>query len=119
MKPENKAFLDANRGIYDMLMLSGEIIHLDGHTKFKMIDVIREEFNGGYLINPSCGECVIAMVKLAYEQYDKYLKEQERIVAMTFPVNDPPNDEPNNIPDEPTNEAPKAPKSNHKRKSKR
>jgi hypothetical protein len=113
MKPENKAFLDEKRGIYDMLMLSGELRHMDGHTKFKMIDVIREEFNGGYLVNPSCGECMIEMVKFAYVQYDKYLKEQERIVAMTFPVNEPPsesqNDPPNNAPSKP----------NHKRKTKR
>jgi hypothetical protein len=94
-------------------MLSGELRHMDGHTKFKMIDVIREEFNGGYLVNPSCGECMIEMVKFAYVQYDKYLKEQERIVAMTFPVNDPPSESKN----EPPNDAPSKP--NHKRKNKR
>jgi hypothetical protein len=131
MKPENKAFLDQHRIVYDHMLLSEELKHFDNHIKFRLIDIIKEEWAGpGYQINPSCGECVMGMVKFAYTQYDKYLKEQERIVAMTFPVNEPPVSidvhkivdgeitwEPNQTRNEPPNNPPSKP--NHKRKTKR
>jgi hypothetical protein len=146
MKPENKVFLDQHRIVYDHMLLSEELKHFDNHIKFRLIDIIKEEWAGpGYQINPSCGDCVMGMVKFAYVQYDKYLKEQERIVAMTFPVNEPPTPQlvidvekanegelkvysvdeflkaieppPSESQNEPPNNAPSKP--NHKRKTKR
>ena len=113
MKPENKSFLDEHRGVYEMLIRAGEVKHLDGHTRERMRQVIHEEFAPNYLVNLWCGECIAEMIKYLYVQFDKYLKEQERIVAMTFPVHDPPSESPKDQP----NELPNKP--NHKRKNKR
>lgn len=100
MKPENITFLEQHRGIYDMLIRSGELRHMDGNTRDGILRVIKEEWSPTYMINLWCGECVCDMVKHAYNWLDKYLAtlpppepplaEGERIVEMTFPKDEPP-----------------------------
>ena len=74
MTAESIKFLDENRYHYDLLINAGVIKHLDNATKEGLRDTIRREFDGGYLVNLWCGECIAAMITFAYVQYDKYLE---------------------------------------------
>lgn len=98
MKQENKDFLEQHRPIYDMLVKAGIVTHLDNATREGILRVIREEWDGGYMINTWCQSCVVDMIKYAYVQLEKFLatlpppeplQEGERIVEMTFPVQEP------------------------------
>jgi hypothetical protein len=77
MKPESKLFLDANRHhfiAWDQLQI---VTQLDMHVRSRMLEVVREEFNVMYNANLWCSPCVCDMLKYAYTQYDKYLKDQK------------------------------------------
>jgi len=92
MKQENRDFLNANRHHWDTWQRIQMVQHLDGNTRETMLRVIREEFAPGYSGSTWCQQCVIDMLTYVYTQYDKLLarEAEERKVAMTFPVNDPP-----------------------------
>lgn len=81
MKAENKAYLDANRHYYTILIQAGIIKHLDGHTRENLLRIIREEFAPNYLINLWCQSCIADLLKFAYMQYDKWLAENPEPVA--------------------------------------
>ena len=86
MKPESIAFLNANRRHYEGFIRAGIVNHFDAATRQGMLDVIRAEFDPGYLTSMWCNQCVIDMLKFAYIQYDKWLAlNGERIESMTFP----------------------------------
>lgn len=114
MKPENIEFLEANRHHYNTLVNAGYVQHLDQATRQRMLDVIHEEFNPGYIGTLWCPPCVADMIKYVYVQYEKWIEadkltqaaeaatepmaeteaaptvEPEREhVRMTFPIQDP------------------------------
>lgn len=76
MTPESIAFLDANRHHYDLWLRAQYVQHLDIATRQELLNVIRREFDPGYLGQLWCPTCVVDMLKLAYTQYDKWIKEQ-------------------------------------------
>lgn len=73
MTPESITFLEANRCVYDTLMKAGTLSGLDHLTKQGFADLIRKEWDPGYMVNLTCGNCISDMVKYAYTQYDKSL----------------------------------------------
>lgn len=77
MTDESKAFLDQNRYHYHWLVNAGMVKHLDGNTRQGLLDVIRKEFDPGYLSDLWCSDCVANMLRYAYVQYDKYLAGQQ------------------------------------------
>lgn len=76
MNEESIKFLDANRHHYDLLVRAQYLKHLDGATRQGILNVIRTEFNPGYLADLWCATCVATMITFAYVQYDKWLAEQ-------------------------------------------
>jgi hypothetical protein len=76
MTQESREFLNNNRHHYDLLVNAGYMRHLDYATREGILQVIRREFDGGYLVNQACAECVANMMKFAYTQYDKWLAKQ-------------------------------------------
>ena len=75
MKESNKVFLDNNRGHYITLTRAGFIQNLTNETRQQMLDVIREEFNSGYLCCLHCQGDVAEMIRFAYTQYDLKLEQ--------------------------------------------
>ena len=73
MKDENKAFLDANRHHYNLLVNAGIVKHLDGATRDGLLRIIREEFAPNYIASTWCQSCVANILKFAYVQYDKWI----------------------------------------------
>lgn len=73
MKDENKAFLDANRHHYNLLVNAGIVKHLDGATRDGLLRIIREEFAPNYIASTWCQSCVADILKFAYVQYDKWI----------------------------------------------
>ena len=69
-------FLEANRHHYDLLVRAQYVKHLDGATRDGLLTVIRREFDGRYMSNNWCAECVANMLKFAYEQYDQWKAAQ-------------------------------------------
>lgn len=72
MKESSINFLDTHRHYYTTFVQAQIIVHLDHPIMQGILDVIREEFDPGYLTSFSCGVCVIDMLKFAYVQYDKW-----------------------------------------------
>jgi hypothetical protein len=76
MKQSNIDFLNANRHHYEMWVKAQIVNHLDQATRQRMLDVIRDEWDGRYLANLWCSPCVVSMLVYAYTQYDKWLLQQ-------------------------------------------
>jgi hypothetical protein len=79
MKKESMIFLDANRHHWNAWQSAQIFNHLDYGVRERLLNVIREEFDPGYLTNLWCSPCVVDMLKLAYTQYDKYLLSKKSI----------------------------------------
>ena len=75
MQENNRAFLDSQRGHYITLTRAGFIQNLTNDIRQRLLDVIREEFNPGYLCCLHCQADVAEMVRYAYTQYDLKLEE--------------------------------------------
>lgn len=65
-------FLDANRHHYDLWQRAKIMKDLDGATRRRLLEVIRKEFNPGYLADLWCGPCVAETIRYAYVQYDQW-----------------------------------------------
>jgi hypothetical protein len=78
MQENNRAFLDSQRGHYITLTRAGFIQNLTNDIRQRLLDVIREEFNPGYLCCLHCQADVAEMVRYAYTQYDLKLEEYEQ-----------------------------------------
>jgi hypothetical protein len=80
MQENNRAFLDSQRGHYITLTQAGFIQNLTNDIRQQFLNVIREEFNPGYLCCLHCQGDVAEMIRFAYTQYDlkleQYGKEQ-------------------------------------------
>lgn len=72
MKPENKAFLEANRTHWITLRDAFYIRHLDGNTRSEMQRIMGEEFRPGYTSDLWCGVCVADMVRALYQEFEKW-----------------------------------------------
>lgn len=85
MHSESISFLNEHYGMWEMLDKAGIVKHIDEATKNGLLNVIRREWDAGYIINSWCADCVARMITFAYTQYDKWLKEQgERIKGEQF-----------------------------------
>lgn len=72
MKPENKAFLEANRHHWITLRDAFYVRHLDGNTRSDMQRIMGEEFRPGYTSDLWCGVCVADMVRALYQEFEKW-----------------------------------------------
>lgn len=120
MKQHNIEFLEANRHHYTTLVNAGYIQHLDQATRQRILDIIHEEFNPGYIAALWCQSCIADMLKYCYIQFDKWIAARlldgddqgqslpgilsvmeettrER-VEMTFPIQDEPATEAKELP---------------------
>lgn len=70
MTDQDKQFMEVNRHIYVQLTMAGTL-NIDHGTKVELLAIIRRYWDGGYLVNLSCGSCIAEMVKFAYIQYGK------------------------------------------------
>lgn len=84
MKQENIDFLEANRHYHDILIQAGIVKHLDGATKQRIFEIIREEFAPNYMVSLWCSSCVADLLKFAYTQFDKYLAENPKSDLLVF-----------------------------------
>lgn len=71
MSPENTNFLNENRFHYDILVRAGYVKQIDYGVRERLLKIIQQEFDPGYMANLWCGDCVMSMIKFCYEQYDK------------------------------------------------
>lgn len=74
MKPENKAFLEANRTHWITLRDAQYLRHLDGRTRSEMQRVMGEEFQTGYTADLWCPTCVADMVSMLYHRFEAWEK---------------------------------------------
>lgn len=75
MQEKNRAFLDSQRGHYITLTRAGFVQNLTNEVRQQLLDVIREEFNPGYLCCLHCPGDVAEMLRFAFTQYDLKLEE--------------------------------------------
>jgi hypothetical protein len=75
MQEKNMEFLDSQRGHYITLTKAGFIQNLTNDIRQQFVNVIREEFNPGYLCCLHCQADVAEMIRYAYTQYDIKLEE--------------------------------------------
>lgn len=75
MQEKNMAFLDSQRGHYITLTRAGFVQNLTNEVRQQLLDVIREEFNPGYLCCLHCQADVADMIRFAFTQYDLKLEE--------------------------------------------
>ena len=73
MKQSSIDFLEENRHHYDTLVKAGFVQHLDYPTRERILAIIHEEFNPGYIGQLWCQSCVADMITYCYKQYLKYL----------------------------------------------
>lgn len=71
MQPENRNRLEKYREMYNAWVNDQVLYNMDGAAKNEIIDVIRKEFNPGYVTELWCGSCVAKMLVYAFEQMDK------------------------------------------------
>lgn len=79
MKPENKAFLEANRHHWITLRDAFYVRHLDGNTRSEMQRIMGEEFRPGYTSDLWCPTCVADMVRAVYQEFEKWEHQQALI----------------------------------------
>lgn len=84
MKPENKAFLEANRTHWITLRDAFFIRHLDGHTRSEMQRIMGEEFRPGYVTDLWCQTCVADMVRALYQEFEKWEAAQPKPLLEPF-----------------------------------
>jgi hypothetical protein len=77
MTQSNQQFLDTNRHHYDTFLKAQFVQHLDGATRERLLAVVREEFDPGYIGNLWCSTCVIDLLKYAYRRYDEWLLQNQ------------------------------------------
>lgn len=77
MIPEDKQFLDENRGHHDTLVNAGYLRGLSGETRSRMQEIIGKYWQSGYHTDLWCPPCVCDMLKKLYRHYDEYLKENK------------------------------------------
>jgi hypothetical protein len=75
MQEKNMEFLDSQRGHYITLTKAGFIQNLTNDIRQQFVNVIREEFNPGYLCCLHCQADVAEMIRFAFTQYDIKLEE--------------------------------------------
>lgn len=75
MQEKNRVFLDSQRGHYITLTQAGFVQNLTNDIRQQFVNVIREEFNPGYLCCLHCQADVAEMIRYAYTQYDLKLEE--------------------------------------------
>lgn len=76
MKPENKAFLEANRTHWITLRDAFYLRGLDGNTRSAMQRIMGEEFRPGYTSDLWCPTCVADMVRALYQEFEKWEARQ-------------------------------------------
>jgi hypothetical protein len=67
MQQVDRDFLDKHRYDAPRLPMSG----LEN-----LLRIVQENFNNGYKPDLYCDVCVVGLIKLAYECYDKFLKNE-------------------------------------------
>ena len=85
MKPENKAFLEEKESVWITLRDAGYMIGLDGNTRSRMVEIIKEEFQPGYATDLWCPPCVGDMVTLLYRYFNEW-REKNREPALADPL---------------------------------
>lgn len=78
MNPVNIAILEKHRHHWERFKLSQAISGMGMDVKGEVLDVIKKEWSPGYSTTLWCGDCVADMLKYAYTQYDKYLKDADK-----------------------------------------
>lgn len=71
MTEANRVFIEDNRSHYDTYIRAGFIKNLSGEIRNGMLNVIREEYNPGYLCCMHCPADIISMICYLYTQYDQ------------------------------------------------
>ena len=105
MRPENKAFLDANRHHHDTLIKAFYLRSLNNNEREGMQRVMSEEFQPGYATDLWCPPCVSDMVLLLYRSYDEWLAQQAATIIEA--IKEP--EAPEAVIDTATEELPKEP----------
>lgn len=53
------------------LWINDQTCHLDINEKQEILDVVREEFDPNYHLDPWCGSCVVRMMEYAFKRMDE------------------------------------------------
>lgn len=72
MKPENKAFLEEHRSIWDTLRKAQYLRFPHQGIKDGLVRIMREEFRPGYTADLWCTHCVATMVREVYTEFEKW-----------------------------------------------
>jgi hypothetical protein len=105
MRPENEQFLQDNYHHWQSVRDTQTLRLLDGPTRQKMVDVMREEWQPGYQADLWCPPCVFDMITAVYSRFDSHMaskKKDEPLKVQTgFPKNDKPEEKlfPENLDD--------------------
>ena len=70
MQDINRQRLEKYRRQYNTWVNDRVLYDLDGAAKNEIIDVIRQEWNPGYVTDLWCGNCVVKMLELAFKSMD-------------------------------------------------
>lgn len=81
MQQSSIDFLNTHRHHYEILVRAQYVKHLDSATREGLLQVIRIEFDPGYISDLWCPTCVATMLTYAYVQYDKWLAGQKKILS--------------------------------------
>jgi hypothetical protein len=72
MKPENKAFLEANWHHWETLKNAQYLKGLNAHERENFQRIMSEEFQPGYTADLWCPTCCADMVRLLYTRYEAW-----------------------------------------------
>lgn len=76
MKPENKAYLEIHRPIWDSLRQAEYLRFPSMSVPGELLRIMREEFRPGYTVDMWCGHCVAEMVRQVYTEFEKWEASQ-------------------------------------------
>lgn len=81
MQQSSIDFLNNNRHHYESYTKARFVKNFGNDIRAEMLAVVRKEFDPGYNTALWCGDCVMNMLVFCYQQYDKYLAEQNKVVS--------------------------------------
>jgi hypothetical protein len=89
MKADDIQFLNHNRPHYETLVKAGFVMNLTNEVRQKMLNIVRENFNPGYLCCLHCSADIAALLRYTYIQYDEYLSKNEIVNEIVELITEP------------------------------
>jgi hypothetical protein len=93
MKQETRQYFESKRWAYDYMLSQECVPSREKGMPGEIYNLIREEFDPGYVNDTQCPPCAFAIIKDGFRMFDDAVKKEKEskplIVAATFPKQEP------------------------------